>query len=235
MTASQRRTVTVVVAALGAAFLLVWAANAGPGHVILERTVGSVTDQVEPATPSQVDDERADAAESSEDRSPTGGGDWVRDVTAFVLLVAGLLLTALIVRQVFIRIQQRLVEERLVVPLEPLPDLETARAALERDEQRQRDALAGADVRNGIVACWVVFEEAAAEAAVARQPAETASEFVVRFLHLLDVDPRAVGVLAGLFLEARFSSHPLPAGARARAEQALHAIHRDLAHTGATP
>ena len=58
---------------------------------------------------------------------------------------------------------------------------------------------------------------------------------MVRFLHLLDVDPRPVGELARLFLEARFSSHPMPPDARPRAEQALAAIHRDLARTGAAP
>jgi hypothetical protein len=237
VTASQRRTVTVVVAALGVAFLMVWATNAGGGQVILEQRTPSVTEQAEDA---------AETTESSEDRGGTedsgrgrppadGSGAWVRDVTAFVLLVAGLLVTGLILRQLLIRLRGRLAEERLDVPLEPLPHLETARAALERDQQRQRDALAGSDVRNGIVACWVVFEEAAAAAGVDRQPAETASAFVVRFLHLLDVDPRPVGALARLFLEARFSSHPMGADARAHAERALRAIHLDLAHSGAAP
>ena len=79
----------------------------------------------------------------------------------------------------------------------------------------------------------MIFEGAAAEARVARRPAETATEFVVRFLHSLDVDPRPVGELAHLFHEARFSSHPMAAGARARATRALAGIHRDLALTGA--
>jgi hypothetical protein len=114
-----------------------------------------------------------------------------------------------------------------------LPDFAAARSAVERDRARQQEALAWSDVRNGIVACWVMFEQAAAESHVEKQPAETASAFVIRFLHLLDVDPRAVGELAQLFLEARFSSHPLPSDARARAESALAAIHQDLAGTGA--
>ena len=235
MTASQRRTVTVVVAAVGVAFLLVWAANAGPDQVILEQRTKSVTDQVEDTATSQTEGDGREPAQTSEDRAPLSGSDWLRDLTTFVLLVAGLLVTGLILRQLLLRLRARLADERLVVPLEPLPDLETARSALDRDQQKQRDALAGADVRNGIVACWIVFEEAAAEADVARHPAETASSFVVRFLHLLDVDPRPVGELSRLFLEARFSSHPMPADARRHAERALWAIHHDLALTGATP
>ena len=58
---------------------------------------------------------------------------------------------------------------------------------------------------------------------------------MVRFLHSLDVDPRPVGQLAQLFLEARFSTHPMADDARPRAEQALAAIHQDLVRTGAPP
>jgi len=57
---------------------------------------------------------------------------------------------------------------------------------------------------------------------------------VIRFLHTLDVDPRPVGLLAGLFQEARFSTHPLPADARSRAELALAGIHADLDRSAAT-
>jgi hypothetical protein len=234
VTASQRRTVTVLVAALGVAFLLVWSAHAGPDQVILEQRGDPATEQVDGTAPAQTDEaERADVR-SPDEVQHQGTGDWVRDVTAFVLLVTGLLVTGLILRQVLIRIRRRLTDERLVVPLAPRPDLEKARATLDREQEQQWKALAGPDVRNGVVACWVVFEDAAAAAGVARQPAETATAFVVRFLHLLDVDPRAVGDLAQLFLEARFSSHPLAPDARARAERALQAIHLDLAHARAS-
>jgi hypothetical protein len=70
----------------------------------------------------------------------------------------------------------------------------------------------------------VLLEQTAADAGVERRPAETATEFVVRFLHTLDVDPRPVATLARLFHEARFSSHDLPADARERARAALDGI-----------
>ena len=55
---------------------------------------------------------------------------------------------------------------------------------------------------------------------------------MVRFLHLLDIDPRPVAELERLFHEARFSTHPLAPDARARAQGALADIHRELAQTG---
>ena len=58
------------------------------------------------------------------------------------------------------------------------------------------------------------MEEAAADAGVARRPAETATELVVRFLHALDLDPRPVAELARLYHEARFSSHPMGAASQ---------------------
>jgi Domain of unknown function (DUF4129) len=237
VTASQRRTVTVLVAALGVAFLLVWAATAGPPQLVAQQA-DSVVDQSGDPAPAEVDEDNADAKHDSDvsQTSPTHSiGAWVQDVTAFVLVVAGLFIASLLLRQMALGIRRKLVDERLVVPLDPLPDLEVARAAVEREHGRQQEVLAGSDVRNGIIACWVVFEEAAAESHVAKQPAETASAFVVRFLHSLDVDPRPVAELADLFLEARFSSHALSPDTRPRAERALAAIHHDLAHAGATP
>ena len=236
MTASQRRTVTVLVAALGVAFVLAWGAAAGPDQVIHGGPAQSVTDQADhPTSPGRGTEPDDVVHRSDPPTSHRTMGAWIQDLAAFALLVAGLFVIGLLLRQLFLRIRRGLPDERLVVPLDPLPDLDVAREAVRRDEQRQYDALTGSDVRNGIVACWVIFEEAAAEANLAKQPAETASAFVVRFLHVLDVDPRPVGVLAQLFLEARFSTHPMPPGARAQAQEALAAIHLDLAVTGAAP
>ena len=235
MTASLRRTVTVTVAALGVAFLLVWAATVGPERVIGERQATTVTEQTEQQQPSSESDSSADQRDSPAENPVHGSSfaGWVQDVGAFVVLVAGLLVIGRILGQLLLQIRRRLPGEQLVLPLEPLPDLDAARAAVERDEERQREALGWSDVRNGIVECWVIFEQAAAEANVAKGPAETATEFVVRFLHSLDVDPRPVGELAHLFHEARFSTHPMASDARTRAQQALAGIHRDLAQTGA--
>ena len=155
----------------------------------------------------------------------------LHDLLAFALLAAVLWVTATGARMVVLRLTRELPEEQLVLDLDPLPDVEAAREALRRDRQRYDEALARPDVRNGIVACWVLLEETADMVALPRRPAETATEFVVRFLHALDVDPRPVAALAGLYHEARFSTHPMSADARTRAERALADIRAGLGWT----
>lgn len=235
MTASLRRTVTVTVAVLGVAFLLSWAATVGPQGVIGERQSTTVVEGSDQNA--STDQETAEPTTTEPERPlrDRGLGGWVKDAALFVVLVTGLVVIGLVLRGLLVLIQRRLPDEQLVLPLDPLPDLDAGRSAVERDQERQQAALAGSDVRNGIVECWVVFEGAAAEANVARRPAETSTEFVVRFLHSLDVDPRPVGELAHLFHEARFSSHSLSDDARTRARRALAGIHHDLMSTGVSP
>ena len=147
--------------------------------------------------------------------------------------IAALWLLALLVGAAMRLVGASLPEKQLVVDLEPLPDVEAGREAVHRQRERLWGALSASDVRNGVVACWVVLEEAAAEAGVARRPAETPTEFVVRFLHTLDVDPRPVAALAELYREARFSSHPMREDARRRAGDALNAMLDELDRAGA--
>jgi hypothetical protein len=47
-------------------------------------------------------------------------------------------------------------------------------------------------------------------------------------LHALDLDPHAIGELARLYREARFSEHELGEDVRARAREALRLLERDL-------
>ncbi|MGA9748583.1 MAG: DUF4129 domain-containing protein, partial [Nocardioides sp.] len=83
--------------------------------------------------------------------------------------------------------------------------------------------------RNGIVACWARLEDAVADAGVPRNRHETSAEFTVRVLHVLDLDPRAIGDLARLYREARFSEHELAESARDDARDALARLQSDLA------
>lgn len=112
--------------------------------------------------------------------------------------------------------------------LDTEPDREAIRAGLAQRYAEQVAALTELPPRNGIVQSWVLFEEAAAHAGVARARTETTTEFVVRLLHLLDIDPAAVGRLRALYVEARFSSHAVDVAQRDQARRALDAIHRDL-------
>ena len=106
---------------------------------------------------------------------------------------------------------------------------------MRRDRERYDAALAGSDVRNGIVACWVLLEETAAEVGVTTpaRPRPPPSSWCASCTRSTSTRARSAR-LAGLYHEARFSTHPLPADARSRAEQALAGIHADLDRSAAT-
>ncbi|MET0997667.1 MAG: DUF4129 domain-containing protein [Marmoricola sp.] len=237
MTASLRRTVIVSVAALGVAFVLVWAASSSPVVVAGGEQQRSVVPQdAQQETPDRTAQEKDEDEDTpSSDTGVVGTTSWAEDLVVLALVLATLGLLGLVVRHLLVRVARSLPDKQLVLDLDPRPDVEAGRDAVVRDRDRYLEALAGSDVRDGIVACWVLMERAAAEAGVAPRPAETATELVVRFLHALDVDPRPVAALAGLYHEARFSSHPMGDGARRQARGALEAIQRELAQARVTP
>ncbi|MGH3445286.1 MAG: DUF4129 domain-containing protein, partial [Nocardioidaceae bacterium] len=55
------------------------------------------------------------------------------------------------------------------------------------------------------------------------------TEFTVRVLHSLDLDPAAIGRLAGLYRAARFSEHEPTEQDRTAAREALRSIDAELA------
>lgn len=128
----------------------------------------------------------------------------------------------------FPRVTTRAVAVAPITPLPALPDelVDTADARLA--------LLQEGDPRNAIVACWVDLEDAAAAAGLPRRPHETAAEYTVRVLHTWDVAPDAMGALAELYREARYSRHPLTEEHRAAAVERLNAIHDDLRRVIAT-
>jgi len=67
----------------------------------------------------------------------------------------------------------------------------------------------------------VAMEESLAQAGTARAVADTPDELLARAADRGLVRTGAAARLTGLFYEARFSSHPMPAAQRGEAEQAL--------------
>lgn len=106
-------------------------------------------------------------------------------------------------------------------------------AELARAAHTQLGALSQGSPRNAIVAAWVQLEDAAGRAGARRDPAETSSEYVTRVLSMWPVDAGALGSLAGLYREARFSRHELGEAAREQARADLERLHADLARVGA--
>lgn len=159
-------------------------------------------------------------------RTPADTGlAWIGDLLSWLVVLGLLLVVALVLRQLWRR-RPRLPEGRGTLAAEPLP-FEAARS-VERDSARQRSGLEEGDPRNGIVRCWMLLEESVAEAGLRRDGAETSSEYTVRVLRALDLDPRTIGRLAALYREARFSEHPLGERHRDEARDLLDALHAEL-------
>ncbi len=85
----------------------------------------------------------------------------------------------------------------------------------------------------GVVACWVEVERAAAGAGTHRAPPETPSELAGRLIDRHDISSGPLLRLADLYREARYSRHTLPESARAEARAALVQVRDELgASTG---
>lgn len=120
------------------------------------------------------------------------------------------------------RMSSRTIPRRPLQALPALPDelVETADARLA--------LLKEGEPRNAIVACWVDLEDSASAAGLPRHPAETAAEYTIRVLHTWDIAPAALGGLAELYREARYSRHPVTEQHREEAIARLTMIHADL-------
>lgn len=149
-------------------------------------------------------------------------------VVAVIQLVVALLvgwILALLARYAwrsFPRVSTRAVARRPLTPLPAVPDelVDSAEGRLARLQE--------GSPRNAIVACWVDLEEAAAAAGLPRRPYETSAEYTVRVLRTWDIAPDAMGALAELYREARYSRHPLTEAHRQRAVERLTTVHDDL-------
>jgi hypothetical protein len=86
---------------------------------------------------------------------------------------------------------------------------------------------------NAIVACWMRLEAEVAAAGFRLDPSRTSTETTSEVLREYAIDERALRELAALFREARFSAHELTEAHRARAADALTALHVDLRRAAA--
>jgi hypothetical protein len=191
----------------------------------------------DPVTTTPTTSATADAQDRTDPRATTTPGD-----TPFLLRLLGivlpmavlLLMAAAVVAAAYYFWSQR--NRPIVLPGDQV-DFDTvdaparAAAALVDGADVQRSQLESGEPRNAIVACWDHFEDAAGRVGLGRRRWETSSEFTVRLLRDLDADTGAVGRLAALYREARFSEHPLGEEARSRALAALEDIHASLRQT----
>lgn len=207
--------------------VLVWAATAGP-VAMLSPSGRTRTFAPLPSPSASVPEAGGQTlAETTRDVPQTHDLSWIGDLVAWAILLG--VLAALVGAARFVAVHRwRRAPRPLVLDVEPLPE-ERAAAALAEDARARLDALEAGDVRNGIVRCWARLEDAVAAAGLPRSRHETSAEYTVRVLHVLDLDPHAIGELARLYREARFSEHALTEDARAAAREALARLQDDLA------
>jgi hypothetical protein len=90
-------------------------------------------------------------------------------------------------------------------------------AAADAGADAMRDVL---DPRAAIIACYAAMERVLAEAGVRRLVAETPGDLLGRAIEM-DIAPDAARSLTALFLEARYSTHPMNEADREAARAAL--------------
>lgn len=237
MTGKQRRPALEREALLPGAVVLglvvlAWAAATGPVPLVSPSgRTRSFPSGVPSASPTSDAPTTGTLREVTRNVRPVFDLAWLGDLLIYTLLI-GVGIAAFVAARYLWRNRWRPPEKPAVVEFDVLPDA-AVREALREDVDAQLAAIAEGSVRNAIVACWVRLENIVAAAGYPRSPAETSSEFVVRILRALDLDPRAAGALAALYREARFSEHDLGEDVRTAARQALQVLHDDLRTRGA--
>jgi hypothetical protein len=219
--------------ALGLAALL-WASTSGPVDVIGPSTLKQAPPRALPSATASASSPpaREPIREYMHPRSHSLA--WLGDLIAWAFFLA--VATALVLGLVWLwRHRWHRPPAPPTIDVDALPDVAALTEALRRDVGGQLAELEQGTPGDGIVRCWLRFEQVVADAGLPRDASDTSSELTVRVLHALDLDPRAVGALAALYREARFSRHHLDEGARTAARSLLQQLHSELAELGGTP
>lgn len=214
----DRRTRLALGAGAAGLLAIVWVSSAAPVTVWRKIDLGSSESRPRPTPPPSL--APAETLPPFEPGEPADLG-WLANSLLVLLAVA---LVAAIVwwlsRREWVRPTR---PGRIVAPMPEIAPEELLDAADELDLLISRGS-----ARNAIVACWVRLEQAVEDAGLRRNPAETASEMTARVLRAYAVDAGPIGALAGLYREARFSSHDMGEEHRREAQQALGAIRAQL-------
>jgi len=206
--------------------VLVWAASTGPVSLFHDSGRRFVfKPPPPPVTPDSTEVPGRTLREVTRDVRPVADLSWLGNLIAVAVLLGVCVGIFLALRALWLR-RWRPPEPVEEVEFEVLPDQVVS--VLQQDAAARVDAVEQGSPRNGIVACWLRLQEALSDAGLRPAAAETSTEYVVRVLRSLDLDPRATGELAALYREARFSEHELGEEQRVRARAALEVLNRDL-------
>jgi hypothetical protein len=154
---------------------------------------------------------------------------WAISALTQLVLAAVVVLLVLLLVKVVPKVRRRVRSSR------PRPDAGFAPADGNRLGEQATStverALAGlrrGDSEQAIIACWLRLQDIVASAGYPPAASQTSSELVERWQQVLPVSRSALGELAELYREARFSSHRMSAEAVQRARAALGRLRDDL-------
>lgn len=154
------------------------------------------------------------------------------DTVAAVLMwtAVGVVTIAAVVCLVLIWRAWRRAQDDRTPPASDAPDLdlETIAVAVAGDAPERLAALSAGTPGEGIIAAWTHLEATLHEAGVPLPPSRTSSEVTTDVLRRHAVDAQAIGTLAALYREARWSGHPLTEDDRTRAATAYRRLDADL-------
>jgi hypothetical protein len=94
------------------------------------------------------------------------------------------------------------------------------------------DLRAEPDPRRAIILAYARMEATLSRGGVPREESEAPLEYIARALLELDVRPEPVHRLTDLFEQAKFSDHPIDAGMKEEALEALEDVRADLRGLG---
>jgi len=221
-----------VLAVLLLTVLAAWAASIGPSELFRD---DGIRPQRDFSTPAASSPPTADESAAEPAPPPLADRDWAWLRVVAVVLELGL---AALAGYLLFRggrwvsqlwgARRRRDPPPEEVAFDVLEDPRALAAEIVRDADRQRALLGAGSPRNGIVGCWHEFEVSASRAGLARKPWQTAAEFTMAVLDLVDADDQAVARLADRYREARFSEHEVTEAHRAEALAALDRIHAGL-------
>ena len=164
------------------------------------------------------------------DRARAAAFERLTQVLESVLLVAIVVAIVYLMRRAW-QNRPRLARRRRSSPTADFFVFEDVAASVVADAADQMAALRRGEARNAIVECWLRLETLATESGLEPHPADTSEEFTAKVLGHVTVDTGAIGRLAALYREARFSIHAMGEPHRLAAIDALAAIHRDIRST----
>lgn len=192
----------------------------------------------DPQAPDDPSSQSEAGGESQAEPQPAdeGASSTTRAVAVAVLLAAAIALVVGVSVGLRILLRRRTLEgtmlPRETPQTEDEPEVDPPDELVDEVTRAVSSATDGSP-RNAIVASWIRLHEALIGAGFTPRDAETPTEFVHRALARYPVDEQAIGRLADLYREARFSEHDLTEEHRREAVACLRRLREQLAWSGA--